>query len=138
MYYKGANMLHTLRQLIEDDQKWRQLLRKINLRFYHQTVTTKQIEDFISKESGIDLTQFFNQYLRDVRLPKLEFSHKKNTVKYRWTNIVDGFDMPVKIGIGKHDQKWIYPKAEWQTLEISSGKIPITIDKNFYIEVKMF
>lgn len=138
MYYKGANMLHTLRQLIDDDEKWRQLLRKINLTFYHQTVTTKQIEDFISEESGIDLTQFFNQYLRDVRIPKLEFSYKKNTVNYRWTNIVDGFDMPVKIIIGEQDQKWIYPKAEWQTLKISLNKTPISIDKNFYIDVKAF
>ena len=48
MYYKGANMLHTLRQLIEDDEKWRQILRKMNMVFYHQTVTTKQIEDFLS------------------------------------------------------------------------------------------
>ncbi len=47
MYFKGANMLHTLRQLIEDDEKWRQILRGLNKTFYHQTVTTKQIEDYI-------------------------------------------------------------------------------------------
>ena len=59
MYYKGANMLHTLRQLIEDDEKWRRILRKMNVEFYHQTVTTQQIESFLSKETGIDLTAFF-------------------------------------------------------------------------------
>ena len=36
MYYKGSNMLHTLRQLIEDDEKWRQILRGLNSEFYHQ------------------------------------------------------------------------------------------------------
>ena len=73
MYYKGANMLHTLRQLIEDDSKWRTILRGLNKEFYHQTVTTKQIEEYLSKKTKIDLTAFFNQYLRDVRIPKLEY-----------------------------------------------------------------
>ena len=44
MYYKGANMLHTLRQLLEDDEKWRQILRGLNKTFYHKTVTTQEIE----------------------------------------------------------------------------------------------
>ena len=77
MYYKGANMLHTLRQLIENDEKWRQILRGLNSTFYHQTVTTEQIENYISQQSGIDLTEFFNQYLRTTKIPTLEYSHKK-------------------------------------------------------------
>ncbi|WP_396603221.1 M1 family metallopeptidase [Algibacter sp. R77976] len=135
MYYKGANMLHTLRQLIEDDEKWRNILRKMNVDFYHQTVTTQQIEDFLCKETGIDLATFFNQYLRDIRVPTLEFSHKKRTLKYRWTNSVDGFDMPIQVKIG-NDEQWIYPKSEWQTLKTPSSKMPIIVDEDFYINVK--
>ena len=66
MYSKGGNMLHTLRQLVDDDEKWRKILRGLNSTFYHQTVTTKQIEDYLSEQTDIDLTAFFNQYLRDV------------------------------------------------------------------------
>ena len=67
MYNKGAFMLHTLRQLIGNDEKWRNILRGLNTTFYHQTVTTKEIEEYLSKTSQINLTAFFNQYLRDVR-----------------------------------------------------------------------
>lgn len=135
IYYKGANMLHTLRQLIEDDEKWRKILRKMNVEFYHQTVTTKQIENFLSRETDIDLTAFFNQYLRDTRIPILEYSHKKRTLKYRWTNSVDGFDMPIQVQIGDEAQ-WVYPKIEWQSIETSSSKLPIIVDEDFYVNIK--
>ena len=135
MYYKGANMLHTLRQLIEDDEKWRQILRKMNVKFYHQTVTTQQIENFISNESGIDLTEFFNQYLRTIKVPTLEYSINNKALKYRWTNIVDKFDMPIQVTVGNKEQ-WLFPKAEWQTLALESKKGILTVDRDFYIEVK--
>ncbi len=135
MYFKGANMLHTLRYLIEDDKKWRKILIGINRDFYHQTVTTEEIETYLSKKSGIDLTAFFNQYLRTTKIPILEFSHKKRTLKYRWTNVVEGFDMPLRIKIGDNET-WIYPKTEWQTLETPSSKMPVTVNKNFYVESK--
>ena len=135
MYYKGANLLHTLRQLIEDDEKWRQILRKMNVTFYHETVTTQHIEDFLSKESGIDLTEFFNQYLRTTKTPTLEYSFKRKVLKYRWTNIVDGFDMPIQITVNNSAQ-WLFPKAEWQQLDMPSKITAIQIDPDFYIETK--
>ena len=133
MYYKGANMLHTLRQLIEDDEKWRKILRKMNVEFYHQTVTTQQIESFLSKESGIDLTEFFNQYLRSIKVPTLEYSIKKKALKYRWTNIVEGFDMPIQIKIND-EEKWLFPKAKCETLSIDSKIKSFEIDADFYVE----
>ncbi|WP_346883909.1 M1 family metallopeptidase [uncultured Algibacter sp.] len=132
MYFKGANMLHTLRQLVKDDKKWRVILRKMNVVFYHQTVTTQQIENFLAKETGLDLTAFFNQYLRTTKIPTLEFIHKKRILKYRWINVVEGFKMPLQIKIGD-EEKWIYPKTEWQTLKTISSKLPIIIDEDFYI-----
>ena len=135
MYYKGANMLHTLRQLIEDDEKWRKILRKMNVEFYHKTVTTNQIEDFLCKETGIDLTAFFNQYLRSTMVPTLEYTFKKKTLKYRWTNSVDNFDMPIQIKINDADQ-WLFPKSEWNTISIDSKINTLEIDPDFYIESK--
>ncbi|MDN3492251.1 M1 family metallopeptidase [Winogradskyella bathintestinalis] len=133
MYYKGANMLHTLRQLIEDDEKWRQIIRGLNSEFYHQTVTTKQIEDYISEQAGIDLTEFFNQYLRTTKIPTLEYAVKNKDFKYRWINIVDGFDMPIQIEINDKTE-WLFPKAEWQTKKIDTDKIKI--DRDFYVNSK--
>lgn len=135
MYYKGANMLHTLRQLIEDDEKWREILRGLNKEFYHQTVTTKQIEDYIAKASDLELEGFFNQYLRTTKIPLIEFTHKNRELKYRWINVVDDFDMPIQVFIGD-ELHWITPKTEWQIYETKSSKMPVTIKRDFYIESK--
>lgn len=133
MYYKGANMLHTLRQLIEDDEKWRDILRGLNKTFYHQTVTTQQIENYISEQSGIDLTAFFNQYLRDTRIPTFEYSIENNELKYRWINIVENFDMPIQVTVDEKEQ-WLYPTAEWKSMP-NEGEI-IKVNPNFYVETK--
>ncbi len=133
MYYKGANMIHMLRQLTKDDEKWRGILRKLNANFYHQTVTTQQIETFLSKEIGLKLNPFFNQYLRDTRIPVLEYSIENNVMFYRWNNVVDGFDMPVEIE-SNNEIQWLYPTETWQTTIVKSPKI--TIDEDYYISIK--
>ena len=126
-------MIHMLRQLTKDDEKWRQILRKMNSKFYHQTVTTQQIETFLSKEVGLKLNPFFNQYLRDVRIPVLEYSIENNVLFYRWNNVFDGFDMPIEI-VSKNETQWLYPTENWQTTTVDFSKI--TIDKDYYISTK--
>ncbi len=135
MYYKGANILHTLRQLVEDDEKWRQMLRGLNRVFYHQTVTTQQVENYISEAFGKDLTEFFNQYLRTTKTPILEYEIEKKTLKYRYTNIVDGFDMPIQIKINEKEH-WLFPDSEWKTLKEKSKIEFFEVDKDFYIYSK--
>ena len=135
MYNKGGNMLHTLRQLIDNDEKWRLILRKMNADFYHQTVATKQIEDFLSKETGFNLNPFFNQYLRTIKIPTLEHTIENKTLKYRWTNTVANFEMPLKTSInGK--EKWIYPTSNWKKLELTLAGTSFLIDENFYVFTK--
>ena len=131
IYYKGANMIHMLRQLTKDDEKWRQILRKMNSEFYHQTVTTQQIEDFLSKEIGRDLNPFFNQYLRDTRIPVLEYKITEGKLNYRWNNVVSGFDMPVEIA-GKQRKFWIYPRESWNTIAFIDSEIKVDI--NYYVK----
>ncbi|TYP71661.1 M1 family metallopeptidase [Aquimarina intermedia] len=134
MYYKGANMLHTLRQLVDNDDKWRTILRGLNKKFYHQTVTTKQIESFLSDSTGIDLSAFFNQYLRDTRIPVLEYEMvDKNKLRYRYSNIVKDFDMPIRIRVNDTLQ-WIQPNATWQTLAVIDKEW--SIDPNFNVNKK--
>jgi aminopeptidase N len=135
MYYKGGNMLHTIRQIVNDDEKWRQILRGLNKTFYHQTVETTQIEDYVSKHAGRNISKVFDQYLRDVRIPVLEYSFKDDGVHYRWTNVIDGFDMPVKIKLGEGKEQFIYPTSDWKTLK-TKGEKSLVIDRNFYVESK--
>jgi aminopeptidase N len=132
MYYKGANMLHTLRQIVNDDEKWRTILRGLNSTFYHQTVTTKQIEDYLSTEVGLDLNTFFNQYLRDTRIPTLEYYFKDKVLGFRWANCVEGFNMPIKVSING-EEKWIKPLTTWEQEAITLENPKLLIDKNFYV-----
>ena len=136
MYYKGGNMLHTIRQLLKDDEKWRMILRGLNKQFYHQTVTTQQIEDYMSQQSGINLQPVFDQYLRDIRIPKLELKKEKKCLKYRWTNVVNGFKMPIKVTVdGK--EKWITPKTDWQEKKFKQKVVDVAVDRNFYVTSEM-
>jgi len=130
MYAKGANLLHTLRQIAKDDQIWRQVLRGLNEEFYHQTVTSKQIEDYISENIGFDLTFVFDQYLRDYRIPILEYSIMNNVLKYRWANTIDGFNMPIEVSIDNNKQ-WLYPENSWKETAIKQEFIEI--DKDYYV-----
>jgi aminopeptidase N len=130
MYYKGANMLHTLRQLVEDDDLWKEVLRGLNSEFYHKTVTTKQIEDYISEKTNKDLSAFFNQYLRDVRIPTLEYKIENDELKFRYANIVEGFDMPIEVKIDGGTE-WLFPNSEWKTRPIKGNKIEV--DRDYYI-----
>ncbi|MES2851979.1 MAG: M1 family metallopeptidase [Bacteroidota bacterium] len=132
MYPKGGNMLHTLRQIVNDDEKWRGILRGLNSTFYHQTVTTKQIEDYLSQQVGIDLSTVFNQYLRDTRIPTLEYFFKDNQVGYRWTNCVPGFNMPVKVTLNGKEEL-LQPETEWKSVPVNSENSKLEIDKNFYV-----
>lgn len=134
MYYKGANMLHTLRQIVNDDEKWRKILRGLNSTFYHQTVTTKQIEDYLSQSVGLDLNPFFNQYLRDIRIPIFEYYFKDNNLSYRWTNCVADFNIPVKVTLNGKEQ-WLKPQTEWTNLSQPTNDLKVEVDKDFYVNV---
>ena len=134
MYNKGGNMLHTLRQIVNDDQKWRTILRGLNSTFYHQTVTTKQIEDYLSKSVGLDLAPFFDQYLRDIRIPTFEYKFNNNKLSYRWTNCVPGFNMPVKVTLNGKEQ-WLKPQVEWTKLPQMIKNLKVGLDKDFYVEL---
>ncbi|HEA22297.1 MAG TPA: M1 family peptidase [Pricia antarctica] len=135
MYYKGANMLHTIRQLVDDDEKWREVLRGLNKEFYHKTVTTKEIEDYISKKSGIDLSKVFDQYLRTTKIPIMEYTVEGNSLKYRYSEVVQGFKMPLKIQIGSKTQ-WITPTEKWKTEKFKDEISNLEVDRNFYVTAK--
>ncbi len=134
MYYKGANMLHTIRTIINDDDKWRNILRGLNKVFYHKTVTTEQIENYIIKQSNIDLTKVFDQYLRTIKIPVFEYKINGKELSYHWSNTVEGFNMPLNIFVDKKLQQ-LKPNNNWQTTTINSDSI--TIDNNFYININL-
>ena len=135
MYYKGGNMLHTIRQVINNDEKFRQILRGLNKTYYHLTVTTQQVESYISKEAGVNFSKVFDQYLRTTQIPVLEYKIDYNKLIYRWTNCVKGFDLPIKITW--KGERWIKPTEKWQTLNVyPEGFGEFKVDRNFFINLK--
>jgi aminopeptidase N len=123
MYYKGGNMLHIIRQIV-GDSAFRGMLHGLNSTFYHQTVTTQQIERYMSEYAHKDLSKIFDQYLRTIKIPVLSYQSNGDIISYRWSNCVKGFNMPVKVFIGGAPEQWITPTDEWQTLRaVSDGRL---------------
>ncbi|MGV3611780.1 MAG: M1 family metallopeptidase [Fluviicola sp.] len=127
MYYKGANMLHTIRTIYGNDSLFRMMLRNMNKTFYHQTVTTGQIEQFMSKELNMDLSKVFDQYLREKHPPTLQLKYSKKKVKFRWINCVKSFNMPIMNG----DQK-LDCTSKWSSYPLGSSN-SFELNKNLYV-----
>ncbi len=132
MYPKGANLLHTLRQIVDNDDKWRGILRGLNKDFYHATVTTGEIERYIADKAGMDLNKIFDQYLRSTMVPTFEYYFKDDRLTYRWTNCIEGFDMPLKVYLNG-TKKWINPKTIWTDDYLDVGNKQLRVDPNFYV-----
>ncbi|HUQ65502.1 MAG TPA: M1 family metallopeptidase [Flavitalea sp.] len=129
MYEKGATLVHMIREIVNDDEKFRQMLRGMNTTFYHKTVTGADIEQYINSMAGRNLSKVFDQYLRTANIPVLQYKFDNGNLAYRWSNCVEGFDMPVKIITDK--DIWIYPGESWKTVPVTSSTI--TVNPNFYV-----
>jgi aminopeptidase N len=127
MYYKGANMLHTIRTIYGNDSLFRMMLRKMNATFYHQTVTTQQIEQFMATELGMDLSKVFDQYLRQKYPPTLQVKYGKKKVKFRWIHCVEGFNMPIMNGKQK-----LPCTSKWSSYATGQGN-SFEVNPNLYL-----
>ena len=134
MYYKGGNMLHTIRQLVGDDEKWRGILRGLNATFWHQTVTGAQIVEYISRESGIDLRPVFAQYLTTTRIPVFEYKLDGTAMSYRWADVIPGFAMPVRVSLTGAESVMLHPTTVWQTAPgVVRDAGAVRVDANYYV-----
>ncbi|MGQ0740224.1 MAG: M1 family metallopeptidase [Bacteroidota bacterium] len=137
MYNKGANLLHTIRQVIDNDSVFREILRGLNKDFYHRCVDSKDVEDYFSKKSIKDLSKIFDQYLRTINIPELEYKVTGRKFAFRWVNCIKEFDMPLKLNCGRSLQ--FTPAAEWQSIELPlncNTDIRASINNNYYITLK--
>lgn len=133
MYDKGGNMLHTIRQLVGDDARWRAILRGLNTTFARQIVTGATIEATIEREAGIPLGRVFDQYLRTARIPVLEWSIRNGRLDYRWVDVVDGFSMPVSVLLAPGTTMLLHPSTEWQSAPVHDQATGITVDADYYV-----
>lgn len=136
MYYKGSNMIHTLRTIVNDDEKWRGILRNMNKVFYHSTVTTQDIESFLSQSIGEDLNSFFDVYLRDIKIPELVLNQHKRKLSYYWKNVPKDFNLPIRI-IVDDQSVLLRPSLEPQVIKLPSKNSAIKTDVNYYVSYKV-
>ena len=135
-YPKGANMLMTMRAVVNDDAKWAATLRGVQSTFRHQTVTAAQIRDYMSEHTGVNLQKIFVQYQETTMIPQLEYRSDGTNFSYRWTNVIPGFDMPVRVALGADTTAYtlLHPTTEWQSLPATLPEnVVISVDPEFYV-----
>ena len=135
-YSKGGNMLHTIRTIIDDDERWRGILRGAQATFRHQTITGQQLRDYISKQAGIDLSKVFQQYLETTQIPLLEGKIKNGRLWYRWADAVPGFNMPVDVRFDEATTfTRVHPTTEWAEFPYTVRVFEMRPD--FYARLKL-
>lgn len=134
MYNKAANMLHTIRQLVNNDSLWKSFLRDINKTFWHITTTTKEVEAYMINYLKLDLSKVFDQYLRTTQIPTLEYSWKDAVLSVRWSNCVKGFNMPVRLNIG-NNSLLLRPTEKWNSIGLPK-EMSVTANRNYYVNIK--
>ena len=140
MYQKGSLMLHTLRNLIDNDSLWFSIIKGISEEFKYKIVDGIEIINYINEKVDLDLYYFFKQYLNNADIPIFEYKIQKNgrgsTLLYRW-NAINDFNMNIKVNVGTKDIL-LSPDNEWKeyrlvNVDIKSFKVR---DDLFYVNVK--
>ena len=125
-------MLNTLRTIVNNDEQWRGMLRALGEKFYHQTVTSEALENYMAEFLGLELNAFFDQYLRDRRLATLEYYFKDGKLYHRWINAIPSFDMPVDVEVNGKSMR-IEPRSQWNSIPVDGTTL--TVEPNYYIAV---
>lgn len=134
VYYKGGNMLHTIRQVVNDDEKWRGILRGMNATFRHQVITGTQLQQYMSQQAGVDLSTVFAQYLGTTKVPVFEYKLEGTTLSYRWADAVPGFAMPIRVSLTGGGMVLVRPTATWQAASAPVRDASmVRVDENYYV-----
>ena len=127
-------MIHYMRQLFRDDERFRMALRGMNETFRHKTVTNEDVTGFLSNRAGRDLKPLFDQYLKHTQLPVLAYGIKGRKLRYRWTNCIPGYNIPVQVVIDATETIWLEPGTRAKTVKLRRNATGIAIHKDFYAE----
>jgi aminopeptidase N len=117
MYWKACNMIHSIRNMLHNDSKFRAILLKMNVVFYHKTVTTQQIESFLIKETHLDLQPVFDQYLRTIQIPTFNYFIDNNKLFFKLSNCNNNLEMPIFI---EEINKTLQTNCQWKWIKLSN------------------
>ncbi|MFP9115119.1 M1 family metallopeptidase [Flavobacterium sp. RHBU_3] len=137
MYFKGALMLNTMRNIVNDDAKWWKLIYNYSTTYKKQVIDTETVVNFFNKETGINLTPVFNQYLRYAKIPVLQLKLEGTILQYRWVTDEPNFAMPIEISLGSKTLR-LDATNDWkkETIQATSLSDVTVADKKFYVKVE--
>ena len=139
MYFKGANFLHTLRSILDDDKKWWQLIKGFATDHRYKTITTMDVTDYFQSYFDIDLQPIFDQYLRCKDLPVLLLKKENDRLKVKWQTDIEDFQMPVDVQNGQEVKRFLLDH-DWQQIDNYStvDVLKKNIDRtNMYFDIKI-
>ncbi|PZX65882.1 M1 family metallopeptidase [Hydrotalea sandarakina] len=142
MYYKGGALLHSIRHSMNNDVLFRKILHGLNKEFYHKTVTTANIENYINQHAGFNFQYVFNQYLRTTQIPVLEYAidSAEHKVRFRWINCIPKFNLPISLWDDSGVSIKIYPTTSWKLITVSSKQMHLfndaLIQRLYYVKTK--
>ena len=133
-YFKGALMINTLRSVIDDDAKWFADIHDFYQHFQYQNIMTEDVIAWWNQRTGMNLTAFFDEYLRHAAIPVLElkFDRAKGTVAYRWSADEAGFAMPIKMGERDHLTLVTPVTTEWKTMPWTADPDTLVVPHDLY------
>lgn len=137
MYPKAANMIHTIRTIINNDSLFRQILRGLNKVFYHRMVDANEVEKYISQKAGIDFSLLFRQYLTTTKIPVVEWKIHDGKISARLSNCIDGLTMKMPIPVSETQSEIkTLSTSNWTILksDLTEIKADLLWDKNYYVE----
>ena len=139
MYFKGANFLHTLRSILDDDQKWWKLIKGFATDHRYKTINTIDVIDYFQSYFDIDVRPIFDQYLRYKDLPVLLLKKENDRLEMKWQTDVDDFEMPVDVQVGQEVKRYLLDD-DWQPIDSYStvDDLKKNIDRtNMYFDIKV-
>src|SRR5690606_35256866 len=134
MYNKGGVILNMIRTIVNDDIKWRNLLRDMNKDFRLKQVDYNDILNYMNQYTGKSFDKIFEQYLKTNSIPTLLVKQGTDGKVYgRWKAQVENFHMPVLLGL-KGQMNLIELTDTFQKIDIENLNIDnLIIDTfNFY------
>lgn len=139
MYPKGGNLLHSIRHSLANDVLFRNILRGLNRKFYHQTVTSAQVEQYISATAKFNYSKVFDQYLRTTQIPTFTYYVENGKLFYQYTDCIKGFNLPLVLKNGKQSLK-LLPTTNMQSRMLKAGDSELlnaeAISKMYFVKVK--
>ena len=125
-YNKGAWVLHTLRNMIDNDDLWFSILKNFAIDNAKGHVSTETFLNYIIRGTGKNYQLVFYQYFYDHRPPTFEYHQQGQKFYYRWSNVISGFAMPVDIDLNGVEKR----------LEVSEKLSSINITEHSVIHIR--